>query len=96
MKYEFGSCSYRNSQEMHVACAGEWLTAGGLNSQEYVLEALRDCSAEDMARELFEGWSSLLDVVDEDGDQVWSVEKMTDIFQDMKNNPEKHFPAEAA
>jgi hypothetical protein len=55
--YEFQSTLFRNAREMHAAIAGEWLSAGGLNSEAVQRQFLADVTDEQMADEANEGWA---------------------------------------
>jgi hypothetical protein len=56
MTYEFQSTLFGNASEMHAAIAGEFLSAGGMNSEDFQREYLADHTNEEMADEAIEGW----------------------------------------
>ena len=56
IRYEFQGGAFRNASEMLDAIAGEWLSAGGLNSEETQAEFLRSQTDAALASECVEGW----------------------------------------
>ena len=56
MSYEFQSVLHNPSFAAHLACAGEWLSAGGMYGQSEILDALKENSDAELARECNEGW----------------------------------------
>ena len=55
-KYEFQSSLYRDAREVADAIAGEWITAGGINSREDQARFLADMTDAELAAEAIEGW----------------------------------------
>lgn len=56
MKLEFQSMLFRTASDLCDAIAIEWLTAGGLNDEKYVAEALSDTSDDALALEVIQAW----------------------------------------
>ena len=56
MTHEFQSILYRTSREMCDAIAKEWLSGGGANSRDDMVDALEKMTDEELADECIEGW----------------------------------------
>jgi hypothetical protein len=87
MAYAFGGMLYRNSKQMHVAIAENWLCADGLNCRKDMLNVLSSASDEALADELIEVWIS-------GEDEEVSREEMVDAFREIRENFDAHFPPE--
>jgi hypothetical protein len=87
MAYEFGSMLYRNSRDMHVAMAEEWLSAGGANHRDDMLESLAAMSDEALADEAIEAWT-----LDENED--FDRSDFLAAWADVRSQFDAHFPNE--
>lgn len=65
-RYEFQSTAYRNADQMLVAIAGEWLSAGGMNDDDEHAKILATNTDDELAAECISGWG--LDVTGYDGE----------------------------
>ena len=57
MSIEFQSTLYRNTSDAHDAVAAEWISAGGMNGRESILEILSDMTDSEIAMECIECWN---------------------------------------
>ena len=57
MSWTFQGIAYQTKRDYYAAIAREWLSAGGLNSRQFVREMFAETSDEELADEVIEGWS---------------------------------------
>lgn len=72
MSYNFGGCSYPNSEQYHTAVVAEWLSAGGSNSEEFIRETLEENTDEALAEMVIDksAWFGLTENEDFDLDKL--------------------------
>lgn len=63
--YEFQNTLFRNSADVCSAIVGEWLTAGGMNTESDIKDILATQTDEEIADEIISGWG-LLEIVNQD------------------------------
>ena len=57
MSWTFQGVAYRTARDYYAAIAHDWLSAGGLNSRQFVRETFAETSDDELADEVIEGWS---------------------------------------
>ena len=57
MSWTFQGIAYQTKRDYYAAIAHEWLSAGGLNSRQFVRETFAETSDDELAHEVIEGWS---------------------------------------
>jgi len=57
MSWTFQGVAYRTGRDYYAAIAHDWLSAGGLNSRQFVRETFAETSDDEFADEVIEGWS---------------------------------------
>jgi hypothetical protein len=95
INYEFGGMLYRNSRDMHIAIAEEWLSAGGRNTRDEMLADLPGISDSDLADEAIANWDAN-DMHRPDGEppQRFDRDELIAAFVDIRANFDHHFPQE--
>jgi hypothetical protein len=68
--YEFGGSLYGNRALVLNAIAGEWMHAGGANTDADILEAFATMTDAELAAECIDGWK-----LDQSEDNGWSGEE---------------------
>ena len=56
MSWTFQGIAYQTKRDYYAAIALEWLSAGGLNSRQFVRETFAEMSDDGLADEVIEGW----------------------------------------
>jgi hypothetical protein len=97
MSYKFGGMLYRNSREMHVAIAEEWLSAGGRNHRDDMFADLGRVTDGDLADDAIANW----DANDQGGEDAepsehFDREELVAAFRSIRANFDAHFPLDAA
>jgi hypothetical protein len=101
MTFEFQNTLHRTADEMCDAIAGEWLSAGGMNSRETMLGFLAEMTDEQLAAECILGWG-FDQPESEDAEETWMDARGADAadiesaFANLRRDFDKRFPAEAA
>ena len=57
MNWTFQRTAYQTKRDYYAAIARDWLSAGGLNSRQFVRETSAETSDDELADEVIEGWS---------------------------------------
>ena len=57
MSWTFQGTAYQTKRDYYAAIARDWLSAGGLNSRQFVRETFAETSDDELADEVIEGWS---------------------------------------
>jgi hypothetical protein len=57
MSWTFQGTAYQTKRDYYAAIARDWLSAGGLNSRQFVRETFAETSDDELADEVTEGWS---------------------------------------
>lgn len=97
--YEFQSTLFRTERDMLDAIAGEWVSAGGANDRETMLEALAELTDEQLAAECVSAWG-LDQPASEDAAETWMEKRGIDeadiglAFGRLRQDFDAHFPAE--
>lgn len=84
-QHQFAGMLYRNTREMHVAIAEEWLSAGGRNTREDILHDLAVMSDADLADEAVANWDK--------PDEHFDRDELIAAFCSIRANFDTHFPA---
>jgi ribonuclease HI len=101
MTLEFQNTLHRTRREMLAAVASEWLSAGGSNSRDTMIDELQIRSDASLAAEAIE-LLGLDQPENEDSTETWmekrGVERadLVEAFHDLRRDFDKRFPAEAA
>lgn len=101
MTFEFQNILHRTADEMCAAIASEWLSAGGSNDRETMLDELQIRSDEELAAECISGWG-FDQPASEDAEETWMDARGVDAadiesaFADLRRDFDKRCPAEAA
>jgi hypothetical protein len=57
MSWTFQGTAYQTKRDYYAAIARDWLSAGGLNSRQFVRETFAETSDDELGDEVIEGWS---------------------------------------
>jgi hypothetical protein len=57
MSWTFQGIAYQTKRDYYAAIVQEYLSAGGLNSRQFVRETFADASDVELANEVIKGWS---------------------------------------
>ena len=57
MSWTFQGTAYQTKRDYYAAIARDWLSAGGLNSRQFVRETFAETTDDELADEVIEGWS---------------------------------------
>ena len=88
MSWTFHGTAYQTKRDYYAAIAHDWLSAGGLNSRQFVRETFAETSDDELADEVIEGWSL-------DGQQPpFELDGLTQAFADYRKTVEAS-PVEA-
>ena len=82
MSWTVQGTAYQTKRDYYAAIARDWLSAGGLNSRQFVRETFADTSDDELADEVIEGWSL-------DGEQPpFEHDGLTQAFADYRKTVE--------
>ena len=81
--YEFQSTLHGNSSEAHDAVAAEWISAGGLNGKDSILEALNDFTDTEIAAECLDAW-------DMTALEWFDVAELVEAVAALRENPDQY------
>jgi hypothetical protein len=82
MSWTFQGTAYQTKRDYCAAIARDWLSAGGLNSRQFVRETFAETSDDELADEVIEGWSL-------DGQQPpFELDGLTQAFADYRKTVE--------
>lgn len=93
-QYLFGGSLHRSSNAMHMACATDWLSAGGLNNRAQMLGFLSTMTDAELVEECWSGWN-LGEREPDSNEAPFSKETLAWCFSEIRKDFDKHFPAEA-
>ena len=91
-QYYFAGSLYRCSNDMHMACAEEWLSAGGKNDRQTMLEFLSKMTDAELTEDCWSGWN-LGEHDPESNKAEFSKETLQECFADIRKDFDEHFPA---
>ena len=80
MSWTFQGIAYQTKRDYYAAIAHEWLSAGGLNSRQFVRETFAETSDDELADEVIEGWSL-------DGEQPGLTQAFADYRKTVEASP---------
>lgn len=95
MSYEFQSTLFPSLDSMLNAIAGEWISAGGNNSNEDIRRFFDEATDAELAAEAIEGWGldRVADFDEEESHKArhdYTAEDLAEAFARIRANPEEH------
>ena len=72
MAFQFAGCLYRNSREFHDAIAAEYMTAGGLNGDDFIRDQFATNTSASITDDMLspDQWANLSDNESFDRDEM--------------------------